>query len=307
MIWPNGLRYPWTDAFGVVLLVSLYRHWASRASSTRRSGWSPKSTGCSAGRAASASGKRRTATVNISTILRCGSTRSPCWRTMSISTQGDRSRAPDPPRICHSRPRRGLEDEGRSERAVSRLWLRRARCLRRLCVLSMLDENALAREIADMRALIDATAASLTITQDLGLGMMLWLTHFFPARMGCGATAALPRRSIACGAKTAISAASPISPTQIRIHQLRRFGRSAGCRSDDRTGATAERLFRSLPVRRRVRPRGHHPRDGVQLAFSRLFNPWIPYLKQDLAMVAGDKKRSRRRAPYAKSPVSCMN
>jgi len=31
-----------------------------------------------------------------------------------------------------------------------------------------------------MRALIEATAASLTITQDLGLGMMLWLSHFFP-------------------------------------------------------------------------------------------------------------------------------
>jgi len=31
-----------------------------------------------------------------------------------------------------------------------------------------------------MRALIDATAENLTITQDLGLGMMLWLTHFFP-------------------------------------------------------------------------------------------------------------------------------
>ena len=43
-----------------------------------------------------------------------------------------------------------------------------------------LDEQALAREIADMKALIDATAPSLTITQDLGLGMMLWLTHFFP-------------------------------------------------------------------------------------------------------------------------------
>jgi hypothetical protein len=24
-IWPNGLRYLWTDAFGLVLLVSLYR------------------------------------------------------------------------------------------------------------------------------------------------------------------------------------------------------------------------------------------------------------------------------------------
>ena len=44
-----------------------------------------------------------------------------------------------------------------------------------------LDENALAREIADMRALIDATAMGLRVTQDLGLGMMLWLTHFFPA------------------------------------------------------------------------------------------------------------------------------
>jgi len=25
-IWPNGLRYLWTDAFGLVLLVSLRRH-----------------------------------------------------------------------------------------------------------------------------------------------------------------------------------------------------------------------------------------------------------------------------------------
>ncbi len=25
-IWPNGLRYLWTDAFGLVLLVSLYGH-----------------------------------------------------------------------------------------------------------------------------------------------------------------------------------------------------------------------------------------------------------------------------------------
>jgi len=44
-----------------------------------------------------------------------------------------------------------------------------------------LDEQALAGEIAEMRALIDASAADLTITQDLGLGMMLWLSHFFPA------------------------------------------------------------------------------------------------------------------------------
>ena len=29
-IWPNGLRYLWTDAFGVVLLVSLYRQLQER-------------------------------------------------------------------------------------------------------------------------------------------------------------------------------------------------------------------------------------------------------------------------------------
>ena len=45
----------------------------------------------------------------------------------------------------------------------------------------MLDENLLSSEIADMRALIDAYNTDLFITQDLGLGMMLWLTHFFPA------------------------------------------------------------------------------------------------------------------------------
>ena len=44
----------------------------------------------------------------------------------------------------------------------------------------MLDEQALSPEIADMRTLIEQHNAELFITQDLGLGMMLWLSHFFP-------------------------------------------------------------------------------------------------------------------------------
>ena len=44
----------------------------------------------------------------------------------------------------------------------------------------MLDESSLLHQIGDMKKLIDQTAFDLTITQDLGLGMMLWLTHFFP-------------------------------------------------------------------------------------------------------------------------------
>jgi len=44
----------------------------------------------------------------------------------------------------------------------------------------LLDEEALTREIGEMRALIDRAAPGLDVTQDLGIGMMLWLTHFFP-------------------------------------------------------------------------------------------------------------------------------
>jgi len=43
-----------------------------------------------------------------------------------------------------------------------------------------LGEQVLRREIADMKALIDLSAPELFITQDLGLGMMLWMTHFCP-------------------------------------------------------------------------------------------------------------------------------
>jgi hypothetical protein len=43
-----------------------------------------------------------------------------------------------------------------------------------------LDEEALAPEIAEMRALIESSWRTLTIEQDLGLGMILWLAHFFP-------------------------------------------------------------------------------------------------------------------------------
>lgn len=44
----------------------------------------------------------------------------------------------------------------------------------------LLDETALADQIADMHLLITQSAPHLHITQDLGLGMMLWRTQFFP-------------------------------------------------------------------------------------------------------------------------------
>jgi len=44
----------------------------------------------------------------------------------------------------------------------------------------LLDEQRLAEEIAQMRELIERTYRELVITQDLGIGMMLWMTHLFP-------------------------------------------------------------------------------------------------------------------------------
>ena len=74
-IWPNGLRYLWTDAFGVVLLVSLFRASATRATSPKPCGWSARSSACSAGDGAFASARSPTATASTSTTWRCGSMR----------------------------------------------------------------------------------------------------------------------------------------------------------------------------------------------------------------------------------------
>ena len=72
-IWPNGLRYLWTDAFGVVLLVSLYAELDERkyldeaellVAEVRRVLGRP---------AAFASVRHQTATVSTSTTWRCGS------------------------------------------------------------------------------------------------------------------------------------------------------------------------------------------------------------------------------------------
>jgi hypothetical protein len=43
-----------------------------------------------------------------------------------------------------------------------------------------LDEEELSQEIDDMKYLVDQTMPDSVITQDLGIGMMLWMTHFFP-------------------------------------------------------------------------------------------------------------------------------
>ncbi len=136
-IWPNGLRYLWTDAFGVVLLVSLYKHSSTNnATSTRQNGCLGgharvlgRRRGIRIGEAPDRDGQyfhylamwmfalARLGDLKPSTDIRAFN-----WRATFTS-------------LCHSRQRRHLENAGRLERALFWLWSGRSGRLRRLCQL----------------------------------------------------------------------------------------------------------------------------------------------------------------------------
>ncbi len=180
-IWPNGLRYTWTDAFGVVLLVSLYAElgeprfleeaeWV--VSEVDRVLGRPR--GIRIGEAPDRDGQYFHYLAMWLYALSVLARHVPAYRAKGVDLVRQIHRAFVVPGsgviwkmqedLSAPYPGYGFGALDAFDGYVS------YRCL---------DEHGLANEIADMRALIDATAADLTITQDLGLGMMLWLTHFF--------------------------------------------------------------------------------------------------------------------------------
>ena len=78
-IWPNGLRYLWTDAFGVVLLVSLHEQLGKDAYIDEAQWLVTEVDRVLGGRAESASARSPTATASISITLPSGSMRSRRW------------------------------------------------------------------------------------------------------------------------------------------------------------------------------------------------------------------------------------
>ena len=67
-------------------------------------------------------------------------------------------------------------------------------------VYRLLGEEELAGEIRDMQGLVQRLYGDLDVTQDLGLGMILWMSTFFRARPGHGCCAsARSRSSTGCG------------------------------------------------------------------------------------------------------------
>jgi hypothetical protein len=182
-IWPNGPRYLWTDAFGVILLVSLYAELgelrfldeAERVvSDVERVLGRPR--GIRIGEAPDRDGQYFHYLAMWLYALSVLARHVPAYRAKGVDLVRQIHRAFVVPErgvvwkmkedLSGPYPGYGFGALDAFDGYIS------YRCL---------DEHALASEIADMRALIDATAADLAITQDLGLGMMLWLAHFFPS------------------------------------------------------------------------------------------------------------------------------
>ena len=181
-IWPNGPRYLWTDAFGVILLASLYTELGKRGYLDQaewvvaevdrvlgrprgiRIGEAPDRDGqyfhylsmwlyalCVLGRHLPEYKRKGVALVRAIHDAFVVPSRGVVWK-MNEDLSGPY-------------PGTGFGALDAFDGYVA---------------YRLLDEQTLSREIDDMRLLIDRSAPDLVITQDLGLGMMLWMTQFFP-------------------------------------------------------------------------------------------------------------------------------
>lgn len=181
-IWPNGLRYLWTDAFGVVLLASLYEalqqqkyldEAAQVVGDVRRV--LGRDRGIRIGEAPDRYGQYFHYLAMWLYALHVMGRFDPAYRAEGIKL----AREIHGPFVV---PKRGVlwkmkEDLSGPEPGFGFGALD---AFDGYVAYRLLDDVELAPEIAEMKELIDAVAGGLVISQDLGLGMMLWMTQFFP-------------------------------------------------------------------------------------------------------------------------------
>lgn len=181
-VWPNGLRYLWTDAFGVVLLVSLYEA-LGEDSYIDEAEWVvaevdrvlSRPRGIRIGEEPDRDGQYFHYLAMWLYALAMLARYVPSYRRKGVE-------------LVHQihdaflLPGRGVIWKMKEDLSgpYAGYGLGALDAFDGYVSYRMLDEGALSQEIADMRELIDRQAPGLMITQDLGLGMMLWMTHFFP-------------------------------------------------------------------------------------------------------------------------------
>ncbi len=181
-IWPNGPRYLWTDAFGVVLLISLYVESGDRryldeaewviAEVDRVLG---RARGIRIGEAPDRDGQYFHYLAMWLYALAIIGRHVPDYRKQGAALA----------RRIHGAfvvPGRGVHWKMKEDLSAPYpgYGFGALDAFDGYVSYHLLDAAALSREIADMRVLIDRWGQDLHITQDLGLGMMLWMTQFFP-------------------------------------------------------------------------------------------------------------------------------
>jgi len=181
-IWPNGLRYLWTDAFGVILLASLHKE-TGEDKFLEQAEWVVsevnrvlgRKLGIRIGQAADRDGQYFHYLAIWLYALDVLGRHRPDYTEQSIELV---RQIHDPFLV----PGRGVYWKMREDLSepYPGYGLGALDAFDGYVSYRCLDEQALAREIADMKLLIDQTYRDLNITQDLGLGIMLWLAHFFP-------------------------------------------------------------------------------------------------------------------------------
>ncbi len=181
-IWPNGTRYLWTDAFGLVLLVSLYNEFEDNrflekaerlvADVDRVLG---RSKGYRIGEEPDRDGQYyHYLAMWIYALHRFGAIEPAYWR-----------KAVDLVHDIHPHfviPNVGViwkMDEG-LDGPYPGYGLGALDAFHGYVVYSLLAPDELSTEIAEMKTLIEKNYRTLNLDQDLGLGMMLWMTQFFP-------------------------------------------------------------------------------------------------------------------------------
>ncbi len=181
-IWPNGMRYLWTDAFDVVLLVSLchklrqskFLDEAQRVvAEVERVLGRPR--GFRIGEAADRDGQYfHYLAMRVFALSRLGKIL-PGYRTKAVRMVKDIHPAfPIPGRGVRWKM---LEDLSGSYPGFG---LGSLDPFHGYIVYRLLDEDTLADEIRQMKTIVERSYEDLVITQGLGLGMMLWMTCFFP-------------------------------------------------------------------------------------------------------------------------------
>jgi hypothetical protein len=181
-IWPNGLRYLWTDAFGVVLLVSLFERLGEKAFLDEAEGVVAevehvlgRPRGIRIGEEPDRDGQYFHYLAMWLYALAMLGRHIPRYRDAGIELVHQ----------VHDAfviPGRGVLWKMQEDLSgpYPGYGLGALDAFDGYISYRMLDEAALSRQIGDMRLLIDRTAPDLIITQDLGIGMMLWMSHFFP-------------------------------------------------------------------------------------------------------------------------------